>query len=30
MVIACWRRQHGEDLVAQVVEKDSGEYEAAA
>jgi hypothetical protein len=29
MVIACWRRQHGEDFVAQVVERESGEYEAA-
>jgi len=30
MVIPCWRRQYGEDLVAQVVEKESGEYDAAA
>jgi hypothetical protein len=30
MVIARWRREHGEDFVAQVVEKESGEYEAAA
>jgi hypothetical protein len=29
MGIACWRRQHGEDLVAPVVEMESGEYEAA-